>query len=59
MVSSEGETRQAVVSLVRLSTELEGARSTAATRIDQLAYIQGVITASELVDRVRRRYGVQ
>lgn len=59
MVSSEGETRQAVVSLVRLSTEVEGSRSTAATRIDQLAYIQGVITASELVDRVRRRYGVR
>ena len=59
MVSSRDETRQAVVSLVRHSTELAGSRSTAATRIDQLAYIQGVITASELVDRVRRRYGVQ
>ncbi|XJF11643.1 hypothetical protein V4U86_21685 [Mycobacterium sp. AMU20-3851] len=57
MVSSRDATRQDVVSLIRHTTELAGSRSTVATRIDQLAYIQGVITASELVDRVRRRYG--
>lgn len=59
MVSSRDRTRQAVVSSVRLSTELEGSPSTAATRIDQLAYIRGLISASEPVDRVRRRYRVR
>ncbi|QVI27290.1 hypothetical protein MN2019_24295 [Mycolicibacterium neoaurum] len=59
MVSSKNATRQTVVSSVRHSTELEGSRPTAATRIDQLVYIQGLIAASELVDRVRRRYGVK
>ncbi|ARV84844.1 MULTISPECIES: antitoxin VbhA family protein [Mycobacterium avium complex (MAC)] len=43
----------------RRSTELEGSRSTTATRADQLAYARGSITATELRDRVRRRYNVK
>jgi len=47
------------VRAIRRSTELEGSRSTDATRADQLAYARGIITAAELRDRVRRRYNVQ
>ncbi|MCZ0732368.1 hypothetical protein [Mycolicibacterium iranicum] len=43
----------------RCSTELEGASSTAATRADQIAYVRGTITAAQLGDRVRQRYGVR
>lgn len=43
---------------IRRSSELEGASSTGATRADQLAYARGTISASELGDRVRRRYNV-
>lgn len=43
----------------RLSTELEGGSSTALTRVEQIAYARGTITAAELVERVRRRYNVQ
>lgn len=35
------------VRAVRRSTELEGSRSTDATRADQLAYARGIITAAE------------
>jgi hypothetical protein len=45
--------------LGRRSTELEGSRSTNATRADQVAYARGTITAAELRDRVWRRYNVQ
>ncbi len=44
---------------IRRNAELEGTQSTSATRKDQLDYVRGAITASELGDRVRRRYGVQ
>jgi hypothetical protein len=43
------------VRAIRRSTELEGSRSTNATRADQVAYARGTITAAELRDRVRRR----
>lgn len=43
---------------IRHSTELEGSRSTDATRVDQLAYARGTITAAELCDRVRRPHNV-
>jgi hypothetical protein len=43
----------------RRSTELEGSRSTNATRADQVVYARGTILAAELRDRVRRRYNVQ
>ena len=51
--------RDKVVRAIRRSTELEGSRSTNATRADQDAYASGAITAAELGDRVRRRYNVQ
>lgn len=51
--------RVKAVRAIRKSTELEGARSTTATRADQLAYARGTITAAELGERVRRRYNVQ
>ncbi len=44
---------------IRRSSELEGERSTDATRYDQLEYARGTITAAELGERVRRRYNVQ
>ncbi len=47
------------VRAIRRSSELEGSRSTDATRADQVAYARGSITAAELADRVRRRYNVQ
>ncbi|BBY33283.1 antitoxin VbhA family protein [Mycolicibacter minnesotensis] len=47
------------VRATRRNTELEGARSTAATRADQDDYASGKITAAELGERVRRRYSIQ
>ncbi|WP_282777536.1 MULTISPECIES: hypothetical protein [unclassified Nocardia] len=51
--------RVKVVRAIRRSTELEGSRSTNATRADQVAYARGTITAAELSARVRSRYNVQ
>lgn len=51
--------RVKAIRAIRRSSELEGARSTDATRRDQLAYARGSITAAELGDRVRRRYNVK
>lgn len=51
--------RVKAVRAIRRSTELEGSRSTNATRADQDAYALGTITAAELGDRVRRRYNIQ
>ncbi len=50
--------RVKAVRAIRRSTELEGSRSTNATRADQVAYARGTITAAELRDRVRRRYNL-
>ncbi|WP_183519895.1 antitoxin VbhA family protein [Mycolicibacterium sp. BK634] len=47
--------RVKTVRAIRRSTELEGSRSTNATRADQVVYACGTITATELRDRVRRR----
>lgn len=47
------------VRATRRNTELEGTRSTAATRADQNDYARGKITAAELGERVRRRYNIQ
>ncbi|KBZ69369.1 MULTISPECIES: antitoxin VbhA family protein [Mycobacterium avium complex (MAC)] len=51
--------RVKAIRAIRRSTELEGSRSTNATRADQLAYARGSIRATELRDRVRRRYNVK
>ncbi|WP_210687517.1 antitoxin VbhA family protein [Mycolicibacterium sp. GESEQ-9] len=50
--------RVTAVRAIRRSTELEGSRSTDATRADQIAYVRGSITAAELGQRVRRRYNL-
>lgn len=44
---------------IRRNTELEGSSSTAATRIDQLAYARGQIDVEQLGERIRRRYNLQ
>lgn len=51
--------RVKAVRAIRRSTELDGSKSTAATRADQVAYARGHITAAELGARVRRRYNVK
>lgn len=55
----KAQRRVKVVRAIRRSTELEGSRSTKATRADQDAYANGTITAAELGNRVRRRYNVK
>lgn len=55
----EVQRRVKAVRAIRGSTELEGSRSTDATRADQVAYARGTITAAELRDRVRHRYNVR
>jgi len=55
----KAQRRVKAVRAIRRSTELEGARSTDATRADQVAYARGTITAAELRDRVRRRHNVR
>lgn len=55
----QAKRRVKAVRATRRSTELEGSRSTDATRVDQIAYARGTITAAELRDRVRRRYNVK
>jgi Antitoxin VbhA len=51
--------RVKAIRAIRRSSELEGARSTDATRADQVRYARGSITAAQLGDRVRRRYNVK
>lgn len=55
----KAQRRVKTVRAIRRSTELEGSRSTNATRADQDAYASGAITAAELGERVRRRYRIQ
>lgn len=50
--------RVRTVRKIRHSSELEGSRSTDATRADQFAYAKGAITAAELGDRVRQRHNI-
>ncbi|WP_421842742.1 hypothetical protein [Mycobacterium sp.] len=51
--------RVKAVRAIRRNTELEGSRSTNATRAVQVAYARGIITAAELRGRVRRRYSLK
>jgi hypothetical protein len=55
----KAQRRVRTVRAIQRSTELEGSRSTNATRADQADYVRGTITAAELGDRVRRRYNVR
>lgn len=50
--------RERAISDARRSSELEGARSTDATRADQDAYVRGEIDIDQLGERVRARYGI-
>jgi len=54
----KAQRRVKTVRAARRSTELDGSRSTDATRADQVAYARGDITAGELRDRIRRRYNL-
>ncbi|RLV56348.1 hypothetical protein D9V41_06510 [Aeromicrobium phragmitis] len=53
----QGRRRRAVDD-ARRSSELEGSRSTDATRADQDAYVRGEIDINQLGKRVRSRYGL-
>jgi antitoxin VbhA-like protein len=55
----KAQRRVKAVRAARCNTELEGSRSTNATRADQVAYVRGTITSAELRDQIRRRYNVQ
>jgi hypothetical protein len=50
--------RQRAIDDARRSSELEGSRSTEATRVDQDAYVRGEIDIRQLGTRVRERYGL-
>ncbi len=50
--------RERAIADARRSSELEGARSTDATRADQDAYLRGEIDIDQLGERVRARYGL-
>lgn len=52
------ELRRKAIEDARRSSELEGSRSTPATRADQDAYVRGEIDVDQLGQRVRARYGL-
>lgn len=52
------EIRRKAIEDARRSSELEGSRSTPATRADQDAYVRGEIDVDQLGQRVRARYGL-
>ena len=56
--TSEIERRKRVIRDARRSSELEGSRSSDATRADQDAYARGEIDVEQLGQRVRARYGL-
>lgn len=56
--ADESRQRERAIRAARTTSELEGARSTAATRADQDAYVRGEIDISQLGQRVRARYNL-
>ena len=56
--SVAAERRRRAIEDARRSSELEGSRSTEATRADQDAYVRGEIDVDQLGQRVRARYGL-
>lgn len=54
--SVDVERRRRAVEDGRRSSELEGSRSSDATRADQDAFVRGEIDARQLGERVRARY---
>jgi hypothetical protein len=55
---SDIERRKRAIRDARRSSELEGSRSSDATRADQDAYARGEIDVEQLGQRVRARYGL-
>lgn len=58
VTSVEQARRRRAVDATRHSSEMEGGRSTPEVRADQEAYVAGEISADQLVERTRARYGV-
>lgn len=56
--TSDMERRKRAIRDARRSSELEGSRSSEATRADQDAYVRGEIDVEQLGQRVRARYGL-
>lgn len=56
--ATERMRRRRAIDDARRSSELEGSRSTDATRADQDAYVRGEIDVDQLGQRVRERYGL-
>lgn len=56
--TSDTARRRRAIEDARRSSELEGSRSTDATRADQDAYVRGEIDIEKLGERVRARYGL-
>ena len=50
--------RRQVIDDARRTSELEGGRSTDATRADQDAYVRGEIDIHQLGERIHSRYGL-
>jgi len=55
---AEQERRERAIRAARQTNQLEGTRSTDATRADQDAYVRGEIDVEQLGSRVRARYGL-
>lgn len=55
---SDLQRRRRAIADARRTSELEGSRSTDATRADQDAYVRGEIDVEQLGHRVRERYGL-
>lgn len=55
---SDLQRRRRAIDDARRTSELEGSRSTDATRADQDAYVRGEIDVEQLGHRVRERYGL-
>lgn len=51
--------RERAIHDARQTNQLEGSRSTDATRADQDAYVRGEIGVEQLRSRVRARYGLR
>lgn len=56
--TESAERRRRATEDARHSSELEGSRSTDATRADQDAYVRGEIDVDQLGQRVSARYGL-
>ena len=58
VATNPADHRRRAIEDARRTSELEGSRSTDATRADQDAYVRGEIDVDQLGQRVRARYGL-